>query len=222
MSRGIVTQNRETMYRIIAYNCYRINRNCMLILDGFYTAKLVSSLKYQIIKVSSLAMASKTYLIAITLLTVSFLTAIAQTPITVTTDKPSYSDGNTISISGTVTDQLNIPISIVIKDNAQHIVYIAQTNPNPDNIYSIQAAAGGDLWKTAGTYEIDVAYGGTDKTSKTTFEFTSSPQTVSATPSQTNTTQAVPEFGPLSVSIFGIAILAVVLMYSRIKLSFKI
>ncbi|MGH7974531.1 MAG: IS5 family transposase [bacterium] len=32
MSRYILTQNRETMYRIIAYNCYRINRNCLLIL----------------------------------------------------------------------------------------------------------------------------------------------------------------------------------------------
>jgi hypothetical protein len=38
MSRYILTQNRETMYRIIAYNCYRINRDCLLILDGFYTA----------------------------------------------------------------------------------------------------------------------------------------------------------------------------------------
>lgn len=38
MSRGIVTQNRETMYRIIAYNCYRINWNCLLISDGFYRA----------------------------------------------------------------------------------------------------------------------------------------------------------------------------------------
>ena len=38
MSRGIVTQNRETMYRIIAYNCYRITRNYFVIWHGFYTA----------------------------------------------------------------------------------------------------------------------------------------------------------------------------------------
>ncbi len=31
MSRNIVTQNRETMYRIIAYNCYRITSNCFVI-----------------------------------------------------------------------------------------------------------------------------------------------------------------------------------------------
>jgi len=169
-----------------------------------------------------LAITSKIYLVAITLFTVSFLTAAAQTPITVTTDKPAYSDGSTIMISGTVTDQLSIPISIIIKDSSQHIVYIAQTNPNPDNTYSTQAVAGGDLWKTMGTYEIDVTYGGADKTSKTTFEFTSSAQPVSGAGNQTNATQAVPEFGSLSVSIFAISTLAIVIFYARVRPSFKI
>lgn len=41
MSRYILTQNRETMYRVMAYNCYRINWNCLLILDGFYRAFLI-------------------------------------------------------------------------------------------------------------------------------------------------------------------------------------
>ncbi|MEM4378884.1 MAG: hypothetical protein QXX85_07885, partial [Candidatus Nitrosotenuis sp.] len=35
MSRYILTQNRETMYRIIAYNCYRITRNYLVILGWF-------------------------------------------------------------------------------------------------------------------------------------------------------------------------------------------
>ena len=120
-------------------------------------------------------------------------------PITITTDKTTYSDGSTIMISGTVTDQLNIPISIIIKDSSQNIVYIAQTTPNSDNTYSTQAVAGGDLWKTAGTYEIDVTYGGKDRTSKTTFEFTASQQPASSsTGNQTNPNQAIPEFGPLA------------------------
>ena len=38
MSRGILTQNREVMYRVIVYNCYRITRNSLLIVDGFYRA----------------------------------------------------------------------------------------------------------------------------------------------------------------------------------------
>jgi hypothetical protein len=165
---------------------------------------------------------SRICLVAITVLTISFLTVVAQTPITVTTDKSSYSDGNTIIISGMVADQLNIPISIVIKDSSQHIVYIAQTNPNSDNTYSTQAVAGGDLWKTTGTYEIYVTYGGADKTSKTTFEFTPSQPAPSTIGNQTNPNQAIPEFGTLSMSIFSIAILAVVILYVRVRPPFKI
>jgi len=164
-------------------------------------------------------------LMAIAVLAVPFLTAMAQTPdaITVTTDRSSYSDGNTIMISGTVSDQLNMPISIVIRDGSQNIVYIAQTNPNSDNTYSTQAIAGGNLWKTTGNYEIDVTYGGKDRTSKTTFEFTTTTgQPTSSTGNQTNATQAIPEFGSLSVSIFAISTLVVVIVYTRTRSFFKI
>ena len=37
-SRKIATQNREMYYRVIAYNVYRITRNGLVILYGFYTA----------------------------------------------------------------------------------------------------------------------------------------------------------------------------------------
>jgi hypothetical protein len=40
MSRHILTQNREAMYRIIAYNCYRITKNYLVILGVFYRAFL--------------------------------------------------------------------------------------------------------------------------------------------------------------------------------------
>ena len=64
----------------------------------------------------SLLKNSKMGLVVLVLLSVSFLTVFAQTSlITVTTDKPTYSDGSMIVISGSVTDQLNIPISIIIK-----------------------------------------------------------------------------------------------------------
>ena len=38
MSRYILTQNREVMYRMLAYNCYRITRNNLVIWYGFYRA----------------------------------------------------------------------------------------------------------------------------------------------------------------------------------------
>ena len=40
MSRTILTQNREIMYKMISYNCYRITRDYLLIVDGFYWADL--------------------------------------------------------------------------------------------------------------------------------------------------------------------------------------
>ena len=156
----------------------------------------------------SLLINSKIVLVGLVLLSISSLTAIAQTsnnPITVTTDKSTYADGSTIMISGTVTDQLNIPISIVIRDSSQNPVYLSQVNPNPDNTYSTQATAGGDLWKAPGTYEIDVTYGGKDRTTKTTFEFTGTVPT--STEPQTNATGAIPEFGSLAASVFAISIL---------------
>lgn len=42
MSRNIVTQNREMMYRLLAYNCYRINREFVLILGVFYRANKIA------------------------------------------------------------------------------------------------------------------------------------------------------------------------------------
>ncbi len=92
--------------------------------------------------------------------------------ITLTTDKTSYSDGDKITISGTVSAQISIPISIVIKDPNLRVVMIGQTNPGADNKYSTQVTAGGSLWTSPGTYEIDVTYGNKDTTAKSTFEFT--------------------------------------------------
>ncbi|MGI0017949.1 MAG: hypothetical protein ACREA1_04520 [Nitrosotalea sp.] len=167
-------------------------------------------------------MNSKIHLVAIAFLTISFLAVSAQTPITVSTDKTSYADGNTISISGTVTDQLNVPISIVIRDSSHNMVYIAQTSPGSDGTYSTQAIAGGSTWKTAGTYEIDVTYGGADKTAKTTFEYTQGASQPSNTENQTNTTTpAIPEFGPLSVAVFAISFI-VIITYAKIRPVFKI
>lgn len=133
--------------------------------------------------------------------------------ITVTTDKTTYSEGSTIVISGRVLEQLNVPISIVIKDSSQHVVLIGQVNPNPDNTYSTQAVAGGNLWTSAGTYEIDVTYASTDRTAKTTFEFTGL-QSQQVT-NQTNPNQAIPEFGPLAGMIITISTIGIIVASRR-------
>ncbi len=99
--------------------------------------------------------------------------AFAQTSnslITVSTDKSVYSDGDQMTISGTVSAQLNVPISIVVKDPSNNIVLLGQASPN-QNTYSTIVTAGGNLWMAAGIYEIDVTYGSKANTAKTTFQF---------------------------------------------------
>lgn len=137
--------------------------------------------------------------------------------ITVTTDKTIYQDGSTITISGIVSEQLNVPISIVIKDPLKHIVFIDQTKPDVDtngNIsYSTKAIAGGSLWISAGTYEIDVTYADKSRTSKTTFEFTSSQ--VQQGTNQTNPNQVIPEFGPLAGMIISVSTIGIIVVSRR-------
>ncbi len=102
-------------------------------------------------------------------------------PITVTTNQPTYSDGDQMVISGTVSAQLNVPISIVVRDPSNNIVLIGQVSVNPNNAYSTTVTAGGDLWTAVGTYEVDVTYGSKTNIAKTTFQFIGSTLTTPIT-----------------------------------------
>ncbi len=115
-----------------------------------------------------------------------------------------------MTISGTISSQINVPISIIIKDPAQNPVEIGQVSVNPDNTYSTQITAGGRLWATTGTYEVDVTYGSASNTAKTTFEFTSI-----VTGTANNTTgpagnQTIPEFGPMAFIVLAVSMIALV------------
>ena len=141
--------------------------------------------------------------------------------VTVMIDKPSYLDGDQMTISGTVSTQLNVPISFIIKDPSQNPVEIGQVSVNPDNTYSTQITAGGRLWSTTGTYEIDVTYGSATNTAKTTFEFTSKMTGTSGNMTGTSGNQAVPEFGSTASIILVISIMSLVL-YTKTRSRFKI
>jgi hypothetical protein len=137
------------------------------------------------------------------------------------TDKPSYSDGDQMTISGTVTTQLNVPLSIIIKDPSQNVVEIGQVSVNPNNTYSTQVTTGGRLWAATGTYEIDVTYGSAANTAKTTFEFTSKMAGMPGNMTGTSGNQTVPEFGTTASIILAISIMSLV-FYMRARSSFKI
>ena len=140
--------------------------------------------------------------------------------ITVMTDKSSYSDGDQMTISGTVNTQLNVPISIIVKDPSQNPVEIGQVSATPNNTYSTQLTAGGRLWAATGTYEIDVTYGSAANTAKTTFEFTSK---IMGTPGNMSGTgnQTVPEFGPTAFIVLVLSMMSLVI-YMKVKSNMRV
>jgi hypothetical protein len=163
---------------------------------------------------------SASLLLIATLIVVSWLPAFAQTTttnpsssITVMTDKPTYSDGDQITLSGTVSAQLNVPISIVVRDPSQNLVELGQVSVNTDNTYSTQMTAGGRLWTATGTYEVDVTYGSKDNTAKTTFEFTG--KTLGMTGNRTSGNQTVPEFGSMAFIALTIPMMTLVLFMRK-------
>src|SRR5579885_163698 len=90
-------------------------------------------------------------------------------PMTVMTDKISYSDGEKIIISGTVRDQMpGNAVTIKIRSPNNNIVMIGQA-PLSDGVFTSTFTVGGNLWQDAGKYEVDVRLG--NKSAVTTFQF---------------------------------------------------
>jgi predicted secreted protein with PEFG-CTERM motif len=101
---------------------------------------------------------------------------ITSVPITVTTDKPSYEDGDKLTISGNVRDTLSgTPVSVIVRNPIGNIVLIAQVDISTGQTYSTTVTVGGSsLWVAAGTYEVDAQFGSKDRAAKTTFQFAGS------------------------------------------------
>ena len=97
-------------------------------------------------------------------------------PITVTTDKTSYNDGDKLTISGITQDFISgTPVSVIVRNPIGNVVQIAQVDLASDRTYSTTITVGGSsLWQAAGTYEVDVQFGSKDRSAKTTFQFTGS------------------------------------------------
>jgi len=95
-----------------------------------------------------------------------------QSSIVVTTDKASYSEGETIVITGEVKDLYSgTPVSVIIKAPNGNIVRIAQETVGADKKFSLEHTAGGALMKTEGAYTVTVQYGNENRTAETSFQF---------------------------------------------------
>jgi len=95
-----------------------------------------------------------------------------QNSIVVTTDKASYSEGETIIVTGEVRDLYSgTPVSVIVQAPNDNRVSIAQVTIGADKRFSTEIAAGGALMKASGTYTITVQYGTENRSATTSFEF---------------------------------------------------
>ncbi len=128
-------------------------------------------------------------------------------PIVISTDKSSYSDGETIIVSGEVSDLLSgYAVSLqVIAPNGNRVT-VQQFDVGADKMFSVEITAGGPLWKASGTYTITVLYGTTARTAEATFDFGGSTGTG---PSGTTGPSIDVEGYPVGYSITGGSILSI-------------
>ena len=102
-----------------------------------------------------------------------------QQPLTVTTDRESYSTGDTIVVTGTVAErQPGSRVSITVLDPQNDIVWRESVIVTANNTYQLEIEEGGRQYgispyaiDTSGTYLVTASY--TTARAETTFEFTS-------------------------------------------------
>ena len=110
---------------------------------------------------------------AILIASIGLAPAFGQSSIVLATDKASYSEGDTILVTGEVSQLLGgYALSLTVIAPNGNIVVIDQLTVGSDKKISTSFAAGGSLMKVEGTYTITVQYGDNKNNSATTsFEF---------------------------------------------------
>ena len=98
--------------------------------------------------------------------------AFAQTDaVSISTDSESYSDGDTIMVSGEVASRITgTPVTVQIIAPNGNVVGLEQIEVGDDRTFSFETKPGGILWTSAGDYTIRVQYGA-NRTAETTFAF---------------------------------------------------
>lgn len=92
--------------------------------------------------------------------------------ITVSTDKPSYSMGDAIVISGVVKSPITgTPITILILDPNNLLFQAERISDSPDGSFETTITTTPAIWKMDGTYYVSVQYGSSNVKAQTTFRF---------------------------------------------------
>jgi predicted secreted protein with PEFG-CTERM motif len=129
--------------------------------------------------------------------------------VTVATDKEAYEDGETITVSGLVRERLSgYEVTLQVISANGNIVTIKQLPVSDENTFGIDLTAGGPLWRSAGTYTINVLYGTATRTAETSFEFGGSGDVIPG-PKGKTFPLANPDDGSIGYSIKGGKILSI-------------
>lgn len=98
-------------------------------------------------------------------------------PISIGTDRESYSDGDRITVSGSIKEvdpAFMGAVTIQVRDPDNNLVIIQQVVPDSDGDYTSSLTAGGPLWRNSGDYTIRIVYLSNDI--DTTISYTATPQ----------------------------------------------
>jgi len=103
--------------------------------------------------------------------------------ITIVTDSSSYTTGEMINVSGSVSDYdesdpfKNFDMTLKLIAPNGNIITISQIPLNSDGSYSTHIPAQGPLWKYDGDYTVSVSHG-SDNNASTTFTFILAPEVI--------------------------------------------
>lgn len=107
-------------------------------------------------------------------------TAYAQGTLEVMTDKPSYSDGETVQVTGNVGQiQRGQAVAVTVIAPNNNVVQVAQLTVAGDGTFATEVVTG-KLWRMAGDYTVMVTYGGNN--AQTTIAFGGASGIVEPTP----------------------------------------
>lgn len=82
--------------------------------------------------------------------------------VSVKTDKSLYSQGDTVNISGKVSQTIpNTDLFIRIMNPSKHLISISSLIPLEDGSFSTMIIAAGTMWTDAGNYNVEIEYGDT-------------------------------------------------------------
>jgi len=103
--------------------------------------------------------------------------------ITIVTDSSSYTAGEMINVSGSISDYdesdpqqiYDVTIRLIAPNN--NIINISQVSPSSDGSYSTFILAEGKQWQFEGEYTVSVGHG-PEKTASTTFTFILAPEVI--------------------------------------------